>query len=126
MFLKVPGINARVLCPPTTFSLFLHISHLCPQLLMPPLIAKWQSIKDDDRALFPLLACLTSVAQAVGPGFLPYTEGVFARCVNLIQTYYTHRAACQQNPQLEVCCSSDHHYSAAMWCYSGVWISHAE
>jgi transportin-1 len=82
-------------------------------LLMPPLIAKWQSIKDDDRALFPLLACLTSVAQAVGPGFLPYTEGVFARCVNLIQTYYTHRAACQQNPQLEapdrefVVCSLD-------------------
>lgn len=38
-----------------------------PQLLMPPLVMKWQSVKDDDRALFPLLSCLTSVAQAMGP-----------------------------------------------------------
>lgn len=72
------------------------------QLLMPPLILKWQTIKDDDRALFPLLSCLTSVAQALGPGFLPYTEGVFARCVNLIQTYYQARLMQLQNPAVEV------------------------
>lgn len=96
---------------------------------MPPLVMKWQpgdrqaggwggalvtgevkltilwaqSIKDDDRALFPLLACLTSIAQATGPGFLPYTEGVFARCVHLIQTYYTARQMQAQNPKLDVC-----------------------
>lgn len=72
------------------------------QLLMPPLILKWQQIRDDDRALFPLLSCLTSVAQAVGPGFLPYTEGVFARCLNLIQTYYTARQMKMQNPAIEM------------------------
>ena len=38
-------------------------------ILMPPLIAKWNSLSDDNRELFPLLECLTSVAQALGVGF---------------------------------------------------------
>eukprot|EP00993_Chasmostoma_nieuportense_P000054 NODE_104_length_3154_cov_167.802775_g97_i0.p1 GENE.NODE_104_length_3154_cov_167.802775_g97_i0~~NODE_104_length_3154_cov_167.802775_g97_i0.p1 ORF type:complete len:897 (-),score=211.37 NODE_104_length_3154_cov_167.802775_g97_i0:408-3098(-) len=71
------------------------------QLLMPPLIKKWMALKDDDRALFPLLACLTSVAQAVGPGFQPYAEGIFSRCVGLIANHYQMRMAAQQNPALE-------------------------
>jgi transportin-1 len=72
------------------------------QLLMPPLVMKWQSVKDDDRALFPLLSCLTSVAQAMGPGFLPYADGVFRRCVGLVQTYYTMQQMRLQNPQIEM------------------------
>lgn len=32
---------------------------------MPPLIAKWNSLKDDDKDLFPLLECLSSVATAL-------------------------------------------------------------
>ena len=46
------------------------------QMLMPPLFAKWQALKDDDRDLFPLLECLSSVATALGIGFLPYCEPV--------------------------------------------------
>uniref|UniRef100_A0AAY5KQD7 Transportin-1 n=1 Tax=Esox lucius TaxID=8010 RepID=A0AAY5KQD7_ESOLU len=55
------------------------------QMLMPPLIAKWNQLKDEDKDLFPLLECLSSVATALQSGFLPYCEPVYQRCVNLVQ-----------------------------------------
>lgn len=54
-------------------------------ILMPPLIAKWEAIRDDDRDLFPLLECMASVAVALGPEFAPYAAVVWQRCVNLVQ-----------------------------------------
>eukprot|EP00058_Branchiostoma_floridae_P025542 XP_002611032.1 hypothetical protein BRAFLDRAFT_128305 [Branchiostoma floridae] len=54
-------------------------------MLMPPLIAKWNSLRDEDKDLFPLLECLSSVATALQSGFLPYSEPVYQRCVNLVQ-----------------------------------------
>ncbi|XP_045459625.1 transportin-1 isoform X2 [Melitaea cinxia] len=54
-------------------------------LLMPPLITKWNVLKDEDKDLFPLLECLSSVATALQSGFLPYCEPVFRRCVSLIE-----------------------------------------
>ncbi|XP_029832022.1 transportin-1 [Ixodes scapularis] len=54
-------------------------------LLMPPLIEKWNVLKDDDKDLFPLLECLSSVATALQSGFLPYCEPVFRRCVSLVE-----------------------------------------
>ena len=32
-------------------------------ILMPPLIAKWQQLSNSDKDLFPLLECFTSIAQ---------------------------------------------------------------
>ncbi|XP_061872605.1 transportin-1-like isoform X4 [Colius striatus] len=55
------------------------------QMLMPPLIQKWNMLKDEDKDLFPLLECLSSVATALQSGFLPYCEPVYQRCVNLVQ-----------------------------------------
>lgn len=55
-------------------------------ILMPPLIAKWQQLSDSDKDLFPLLECFTSIAQALGPGFSQFAEPVFRRCINLIHT----------------------------------------
>uniref|UniRef100_A0AAZ3SES7 Transportin-1 n=1 Tax=Oncorhynchus tshawytscha TaxID=74940 RepID=A0AAZ3SES7_ONCTS len=55
------------------------------QMLMPPLIAKWNQLKDEDKDLFPLLECLSSVATSLQSGFLPYCEPVYQRCVNLVQ-----------------------------------------
>jgi transportin-1 len=55
------------------------------QMLMPPLIGRWNQLSDDDRALFPLLECLTSVAQALGVGFGEFAQPVFARCLVLIE-----------------------------------------
>ena len=53
-------------------------------MFMPPLIEKWNNLTDDDKDLFPLLECLSSLAIALQIGFLPYAEPVFKRCVRLI------------------------------------------
>ncbi|XP_020891809.1 transportin-1 [Exaiptasia diaphana] len=54
-------------------------------MLMPPLIQKWNELKDEDKDLFPLLECLSSVATALRSGFLPYARPVFQRCVSLVE-----------------------------------------
>ena len=54
-------------------------------MLMPPLIAKWNQLEDQDKDLFPLLECLSSVATALQSGFLPYAEPVYNRCVSLVE-----------------------------------------
>jgi transportin-1 len=41
-------------------------------------------LKDDDKELFPLLECISSVASALNVAFLPYCQPVFHRCVLLI------------------------------------------
>ncbi|EKX46711.1 hypothetical protein GUITHDRAFT_138077 [Guillardia theta CCMP2712] len=53
-------------------------------LLLPPLLAKWESLKDEDRSLFPMLECLSSVVQAVGLSFVQYAQPVFNRSIQLI------------------------------------------
>eukprot|EP00283_Hemiselmis_rufescens_P009990 CAMPEP_0173429772 /NCGR_PEP_ID=MMETSP1357-20121228/8387_1 /TAXON_ID=77926 /ORGANISM="Hemiselmis rufescens, Strain PCC563" /LENGTH=894 /DNA_ID=CAMNT_0014394007 /DNA_START=35 /DNA_END=2716 /DNA_ORIENTATION=+ len=54
------------------------------QVILPPLMDKWQSLTDDDRSLFPLLECLASVVQALGQGFAASAPPVFQRCERLI------------------------------------------
>merc|ERR1719167_765540 len=71
-------------------------------LLMLPLIQKWNVLKDDDKDLFPLLECLSSVATALQEGFLPYAEPVYRRCVSLVQqTLNQHLAHLQNADQFE-------------------------
>ena len=55
------------------------------QKIMPPLIEKWNSLRDEDKNLFPLLECLSSVATALQNGFIPYCEPVFKRCLSLVK-----------------------------------------
>ncbi|VDL19318.1 unnamed protein product [Hymenolepis diminuta] len=69
-------------------------------LLMPALFAKWNSLKDDDKDLFPLLECLSSVATALGVGFLPYCAPVFNRCVALVEKTIQQSYASAQQPDL--------------------------
>lgn len=68
-------------------------------LLMPPLIHKWNVLKDEDKDLFPLLECLSSVATALQSGFLPYCEPVYCRCVSLVQHTLYQNMANMQNPE---------------------------
>ncbi|KAJ0011130.1 hypothetical protein Pint_34242 [Pistacia integerrima] len=56
------------------------------EILMPPLIAKWQQLPNSDKDLFPLLECFTSIAQALGTGFTQFALPVFQRCIDIIQT----------------------------------------
>ncbi|KAJ0588039.1 putative importin-beta domain, armadillo-like helical, importin beta family [Helianthus annuus] len=56
------------------------------EILMPPLIAKWQQLSNSDKDLFPLLECFTSIAQALGSGFAQFAQPVFQRCLDIIQS----------------------------------------
>ncbi|XP_038972987.1 transportin-1-like isoform X2 [Phoenix dactylifera] len=80
-------------------------------ILMPPLISKWQQLSNSDKDLFPLLECFTSIAQALGPGFSQFAEPVFQRCINLIQIQQLakvdHVAAGVQYDREFVVCSLD-------------------
>ena len=68
------------------------------KLMMPPLIQKWNELKDDDKALFPLLECLSSVATALREGFLAYAPPVYQRCISLIEQTQHQEAAHMTNP----------------------------
>ncbi|KAK9464862.1 armadillo-type protein [Lipomyces arxii] len=54
-------------------------------LLLPPLIDRWQKLADDDTNLFPLLECLSSVTAALGEHFAPFAQPVFQRAINILQ-----------------------------------------
>ncbi|MBV95999.1 Transportin-2, partial [Eschrichtius robustus] len=69
------------------------------QKLMPPLIQKWNELKDEDKDLFPLLECLSSVATALQSGFLPYCEPVYQRCVTLVQKTLAQAMMYTQHPE---------------------------
>ncbi|CAI0468897.1 unnamed protein product [Linum tenue] len=56
------------------------------EILMPPLIAKWQQLSNTDKDLFPLLECFTSIAQALSTGFAQFAQPVFQRCIEIIHT----------------------------------------
>ncbi|PIN01121.1 Karyopherin (importin) beta 1 [Handroanthus impetiginosus] len=53
------------------------------EILMPPLIAKWQQLSNSDKDLFPLLECFTSIAQALGSGFSQFAQPVYQRLILL-------------------------------------------
>jgi transportin-1 len=59
------------------------------QVLMPPLISKWNDLQDNDRSILPLLECLTSLAQALELGFSPFAGMVFGRCIQIIDSTLT-------------------------------------
>ena len=54
--------------------------------LLSPLHKRWNALMDDDRQLLPLLECMTSVARALGPGFLPTAPAVYTRCVRVMES----------------------------------------
>ncbi|KAE8267860.1 hypothetical protein A4X09_0g4478 [Tilletia walkeri] len=56
------------------------------QVLLPPLVQKWQSLDDVDEDLIPLLECMSSVTIAVGSGFLEFSPPVFERCVRIVHS----------------------------------------
>jgi transportin-1 len=59
------------------------------EVLMPPLMNRWNKLTDDDRNIFPLLECLTCIAQALKMGFAPFAAPVFGRCLAIIEKTLT-------------------------------------
>jgi len=62
------------------------------QLLLPPLIRRWNLLSDDDRSLLPLFQCLASVTSALGPAFQPFALPVFQRCLKIVENALTKQA----------------------------------
>ncbi|ODO06999.1 hypothetical protein I350_04365 [Cryptococcus amylolentus CBS 6273] len=67
-------------------------------ILMPPLIEKWQRLEDNDPDLVPLLECMSSVAIAAGASFITYTAPVYQRCLNIIHSTLQQYSAFEQDP----------------------------
>lgn len=63
-------------------------------ILMPPLIIRWNELRDDDKNLLPLLECLTSISAALGSGFVNFAPPVFQRCIRLIESTLIQDAVC--------------------------------
>jgi hypothetical protein len=82
-----------------------HVSHglAQPQLidiLMPALIQRWNKVSDQSRELFPLLECLSYVANALAESFAPFAPPVFARCIKIIHQNLEESLAAIGNPEL--------------------------
>ncbi|KAK7203867.1 karyopherin Kap104 [Myxozyma melibiosi] len=70
-------------------------------LLLPPLIERWQKLSDDDTDLFPLLECLSSVTAALGEHFAPYAEPVFQRAVKILHDNLVMAQEASNDPTLD-------------------------
>ncbi|CAN6672042.1 importin subunit beta-2 [Trichomonascus vanleenenianus] len=81
-----------------------HVSTaLCEQkyidLLLPPLMDKWAKLKDDDRDLWSLFECLSSVTATLGELFAPYAPAVFERAMRILRDNLMLDQHAQVDPQ---------------------------
>jgi len=53
-------------------------------VLLPPLIAKWEAVPDNDKSLLPLLECMSYIVQSLGMGFAQFAQPVMQRCERII------------------------------------------
>ncbi|WWC73445.1 uncharacterized protein I206_107415 [Kwoniella pini CBS 10737] len=68
-------------------------------ILMPPLIERWQRLGDQDPDLVPLLECLSSISIAAGGSFSTYTGPVYERCLRIIHATLSQYQVFEQNPE---------------------------
>lgn len=71
------------------------------EILMPPLLKRWEKLKDDDEDLVPLLECLASVTIAIGPAFAPYAGPIFERCTIIVNKALLEYQTYQSNPDMD-------------------------
>ena len=79
---------------------------LCEQkyaeIILPPILNKYQQLKDDDRDLWPLLECLGSVTASMGPHFAPYAPAVFTRASTILRDNLVLEQHHQVDPTVEL------------------------
>ncbi|CAO3642168.1 unnamed protein product [Cunninghamella echinulata] len=71
------------------------------ELLMPPLINRWNTLADQDVNIIPLFMCLSSITAALGTGFERYAEPVYTRCVKLVASTLHATYLADQHPDLD-------------------------
>lgn len=68
------------------------------EILMPPLIEKWNRLTDSDEDIIPLLECLSSVTIAASESFAKYAVPVYERCLKMVQACLADYWAWTSNP----------------------------
>ncbi|XBW38062.1 hypothetical protein QEN19_003649 [Hanseniaspora menglaensis] len=53
-------------------------------IIMPSIMARWDSLTDSDKELWPLLQCLSTMAVVLGPGFVTMAPRVYERACKII------------------------------------------
>jgi len=61
------------------------------KIIMPPLMARWNTCVNEDNALLSMLECFTGVAAALEKGFAPYAMPIWQRCL-----YYSHKTLTEE------------------------------
>ncbi|GMM38027.1 Kap104 protein [Saccharomycopsis crataegensis] len=69
-------------------------------LLLPPLLEKWEQLPDDDKDLWPLLECMSSVAASLGELFAPYAVPAYQRSLRILQNCINLDKMCDVDPTI--------------------------
>lgn len=69
--------------------------------LLPPILMKWQTLNDNDEALWPLLECMASIAATLGELFAPYAIPVYERAIKILANSIQVDQQCQTDPYIE-------------------------
>ncbi|CAN3353551.1 importin subunit beta-2 [Diutina catenulata] len=69
--------------------------------LLPPLLAKWESMDDDDLQLWPLLECMSVVAATFGDKFAPYAVPSYERAVKILSHCVHMDQQCHTDPLID-------------------------
>ncbi|ODQ58302.1 hypothetical protein WICANDRAFT_70236 [Wickerhamomyces anomalus NRRL Y-366-8] len=72
------------------------------EAILPPLLKKWELLSDDDKELWPLLECMSSVAASLGEKFAPYAVQVYERSLRILQHCIEMDKQCKSDPNIQV------------------------
>lgn len=70
-------------------------------VLLPPLLEKWQLLDDNDTALWPLLECMASIAATLCELFAPYAVPVYERAIKILSNTIEQDLRCQTDPSID-------------------------
>lgn len=70
-------------------------------LLLPPLLEKWELLPDNDRHLWPLLECMSSVAASLGELFSPYAVPTYQRAKRILSSCINLGKMCKTDPSID-------------------------
>lgn len=69
--------------------------------LMPALNKRLEIVPNSSRELFPLLECLTCMANALQTSLTPYAQSIYDRCIQITFQNLEDANAAAENPELE-------------------------
>ncbi|CAK9435801.1 uncharacterized protein LODBEIA_P04800 [Lodderomyces beijingensis] len=71
-------------------------------ILLPPLLQKWERLSDEDAALWPLIECMASVAATSKELFAPYAVPVYERAMKILSNCILEDQTCQTDVNVDV------------------------